>query len=198
MCKLLIFTPVMTSMRALLFLCLLLSFFSCKKKNEPAYPPGTDTTQTYFSVKQFVKDQIITNYGQPISLYRIVTQKDKVDSSIVNFYNMEWAPIYKAFLGADIGEVKYLGRYKFSEFEESGTANRVLMYEAKEKELFTRQMQITFDPTNMRILSLYIETAKPDLRQRLLYVPSKIIQIQEDEDRMMGKTRNLRIEYRFL
>ena len=172
--------------------------FSCRNKGGDLKPAMDDTSQTYFSVRQLVKDQIQTYYGQPFSLYRVSTLNDKTDSSVVNLLNMDWAPIYKAFLASDIGEVKYLGHYRFSAFDDNMTGNRVLLYEALEKTLRTRQLQLVLDPTNMRIMSVYIDVIDKGMQQRLLYIPMKIIQIQETESSWAGKKRNFRLEYRFL
>lgn len=168
---------------------------SCGKKRALAPVPGMDTTQTYFSVRQYIQDQMTVYWGQPYSLNRFETREGKTDSSMVNFYNMEWGPVYAAFLATDISATKYLGHYRFSRFEEGISGNFVLNYEAMEKELYTRSLQITVDPTNNRILSIYIVAAKDGNSRKLLYIPLKVIQIQESG---AGKKHNYRLEYRFL
>lgn len=188
-----------------LFLIIIVFFFSCKRSDKAtiaAVTPVTDTTQTYFSINQLIDDQIDLYYGQPFTLYRIATLNGKTDSSIVNVDNMDWAAILKAFRGADISDKKYLDHYKFSMFDDDATGNRILIYEALDPKLFTRQLQIIIDPSNLKILSIYIETAKVTTwrsrKQRLLYMPLKIIQVQEDEKTLVGEPRNLKVDYRFL
>ena len=195
------FYPESRSMSIRYLLLAAVLFFtlpSCKKKKGTTDVPPMDTTQTYFSIRQFMQDQIASYREQPYSLNRFATLNGKTDSSMVNFSNMEWAPIYKAFLETDISAVKYLGRYRFSQFEAGAAGNIVLSYEAKEPELFTRNLQITIDPANNKILSIYIESAKDGSKQKLLYIPLKVIQIQDDEVSWTGTKRNLRLEYRFL
>lgn len=186
----------------LLTACVYICCAGACKKAVTTLPPGTDTSQTYFSIKGYIKDQMELLDGQPYSLTHLTELNGKRDSSIVNFYNMDMASVLKTFTATDIGEVWFLGKYKFSNFEEPSTGNRILMYEAKEPELFTRSLTITVDPTNSRILSLYTETARNETldeqQQRLLYIPLKVIQIQETKSGTFSKTRNLREEYRFL
>ena len=190
--------PIMKAKYLLVAAALFFIMPSCKKKEVVTDVPVSDTTQTYFSVRQFLQDQLQTYWGQPYSLHRIATVNGKVDSSMVNFSNMEWAPIYKAFLDADIGFIKYLGHYKFSRFETDQTGNVTLSYDATEEKLFTRTLQLQVDPTNDRILNIYIQTRKDSKSQKLLYIPLKVIQIQEDDASWTGSKQNIRLEYRFL
>jgi hypothetical protein len=176
----------------------LMQTYSCKKKVVVSAPVITDTTQTYFSIKGFIKDQVLLLVGQPYSLNQFTTLNGKTDSTMVNFYTMDMGYVLKTFLATDISDPKFLGKYKFSSFAEVSTGNQTLMYEAKEPELFTRSFSFTVDPTNNMILSFYIETMKGDNHQRLLYVPLKVIQIQDYEASTFGKARDFRVEYRFL
>lgn len=157
---------------------------------------------TYFSIKQFAADQIRT-YGQvPFSLYKIVHLNGDVDSTVVNFVNINWAPILHSFAETDISDKKFLGQYDFSVYDESVTGSRVLSYTAKNDKLLTRQLQIGTDPTNNRITSIYIETSQSDFwgsqSQKLLYIPLRIIQIQQSKHPLIGKAWDLRTEYRFM
>jgi hypothetical protein len=194
-------------MRALIFPAFAIAMFcmamgsSCGPK-ERIDLPVTDTTQTYFPIKGFIKDQVELLSGQPYVLNQYVTLNGKTDSMMVSFYSMDLGSVLKTFLATDISNPKYFGHYKFSAFDENTSGNRVMMYEALEKDLFTRNFTLTIDPANNKILSVYTETEKKsiwrELRQRLLYIPLKVIQIQEDESALFSKTRNLRVEYRFL
>ena len=178
--------------------------FSCKPKEKTTDElfPKRDTTQTYWSVNQYIDDQIDTYGGQPFSLSRIATINGKTDSALVNFFDMDWPTILEPFRNSDIGDKKFLGKYEFSMFDDNNTGNRTFYYEAKEKELFTRKLQLVIDPTNFRILSVYIETAKDgtlgDETSKLLYIPLKIIQIQQNKSSMTGSGDKIHIDYRFL
>ena len=176
----------------------MISLASCSKKETTTIVPPTDTTQTYFSIKQYIQDQAATYGEQPFSLNRFATVDGKTDSSMVNFVNMEWGPVLKAFIETDISAVKFLGHYRFSRFEEERTGNFTLSYDAIDADLFTRTLQLTVDPTNNRILNIYIQTSTKEKSQKLLYIPLKIIQIQEAEASWTGTKHNLRLEYRFL
>ena len=187
--------------RSLFFLLIGIYLASCNHAAR-SVPGDKKPVETYFSSRQFVQDQWQTYYGQPFSLYRISKLNGVVDSTLVNFLDMDWGTILKIFLATDIGDPKYLGQYNFSVFDDNTSGNRTAMYEAKDPDLFTRLLQITVDPSSNRILSLYVQTAKNtsarSTQQRLLYIPLKIIQIQEDEHTIPGIKRNLIVEYRFL
>lgn len=164
--------------------------------------PVTDTSLTYLSINQYIEDQITLLKGQPLIMTHTTTVNGQKDSALVNFYNMDLGDVLRKFRATDISAVRFLGKYKYSQFEESVTGNQNLMYEATDPEVFTRCFTITVDPTNDRILSIYIETTKKsfwrELYQQLLYVPLKVIQIQEKESGKLVKSRSLTEEYRFL
>lgn len=155
-----------------------------------------------FSIRQFAADQIQTYSGQPYTLYQISRLNGVVDTTIVNFFNMDWASILHAFAKTDISDPKFLGQYSFNGFDDAITGNRDFVYTAKEPDLFTRMLQINTDPSNNRISSIYIETRKGDLfgssTQKLLYIPLHVIQIQETAHSLIGPARNLRVDYRFM
>jgi hypothetical protein len=159
---------------------------------------------TYFSIKQYALDQVQMFGGVPHSLYRIVHLDGKVDSTITNFINMDWASIFQIFGASDISPKKFIGQYDFASYDDDATSSRGLIYTAKREypNLLTRTLQINADPSNNKITSIYIETAKSDFwgstRQRLLYVPLRVIQIQEEQHGLLGKARKLRVDYRFM
>ncbi len=178
----------------------LLTVLSCQRyaaRNEIV-----NEKDTYFSIKQFAADQIRLLWGQPHSLYKVTYLDGAVDSTLVNFVNLDWSPLLKTFGESDISNKKIIGKYAFAQYEDGLTATRNFIYTAKDPKLFTRTLQIATDPSNNRITSIYIETSKHDffggVRQKLLYVPLRIIQVQETQSSKLGKARNLRVEYRFL
>jgi hypothetical protein len=178
----------------------LLSLGACKSYAVDNEPPPADSA--YFSVKQFIRDQILIYSGQPYTLFRVRHQDGAIDTTLVNFFNMDWPSILNTFNATDISPRKYLGKYTFSVYDEDITGNRGYTYTSTDPKNFTRTLIINTDPTNNKITSLYIETAKSGLfsnkTQKLLYIPLQIIQIQETEGRLLGKARNLRIDYRFM
>ena len=157
---------------------------------------------SYFSISQFAKDQIQTYYGMPYTLYRVSQLNGATDSTIVDFLNMDWTSILGAFYATDISARKFLGKYDFSVFDEESTGNRGYTYTSKDPGNFTKLLVINSEPSTNRITSIYIETAKHDFfgskKQKLLYIPLRIIQIQETEGSLFGKARNLRVDYKFM
>jgi hypothetical protein len=190
--------------RTVLFSLFILTLFSCNRSDKPAGSAGqtTDTAGTYYPIKQLIDQQIKRYYGEPYALSMNATINGKKDSAFLNMETMDWASIIKVFRATDISDKKYIGHYNYSEFLDNTTGYGVAIYEAKDPDLFTRQLQITADPVTMEVFSVYIETAKSSFwrstRQRLLYKPLKIIQIQEDETPLIGSSRKLHIDYRFL
>jgi hypothetical protein len=115
---------------------------------------------------------------------------------------MDWASIFITFNSTDISYNKFKGKYKEDFYEDQTTGLRGLSYSALEPDLLTRFLQVSLDPFNNRITSIYIETAKHDFwgskTQKLLYVPLRVIQIQEKQTHRIGKSGNMRVDYRFM
>jgi hypothetical protein len=179
----------------LLLLLLLLS--GCRK-------PTTDAAvgdNGYFSIKQFVADQYQTYRGTPFVIEKLMVLNGEKDSAVLNSYNLDWAPILSIFLNTDISHDRFTDQYEAVLFDD-GAGAHVLYYTAKAEKLLTRVFQIRIDAATNRILSLYIETARNSFwnstTRKLYYVPMKLIQIQEFSRPMMGRKKDLRIEYRFM
>lgn len=186
------------SFRVLSIALLICILVSCKKK--PQSEP--EVKGTYFSVVQFAQDQWATYHGQPLSLTKIVNDNGKIDSSYESALNMNWGDdVFKYFFATDISNKKYLGHYNFTSFDETTNDTHVFSYEAIDEDLFTRKLWITIDPTNNKILSLYIETRKDvNAKQvvgKLYYKPRKLIQIQEFQNSATGLKMDKEIKYRF-
>ena len=191
---------IVTNVRTILLsLACLYLLASCK--NNPVTERPLPPDSSYFSVKQFVSDQIQMYKDQPYSLTRVVNTDDRFDSGLMPMQEIEWAPIIKAFSDADISTRSMLGKYSFNVFDDATTGNRDFSYTAKETGLYTRSFQIHSDPFNNKITSIYIETSSKDFwggrSQKLLYVPLHIIQIQESAHRLLGSSKRSRTEIRF-
>jgi hypothetical protein len=187
----------------LLVACTLL-LFSCKPKNAPTnvVAKPNDTTQTYWPINQYLDGQVNLYAGEPLSLYCIISVDGRIDSSMVNAVSLDWKKVFKAFRETDISNTKFIGNYNFSMFDDDATGNRTMYYEAKDPNLYTQKLQITMDPTNYKVLSVYVESGRKTtwrvIKDRLLYIPYKIIQQQRDETPPQGPTKKIRIDYRFL
>jgi hypothetical protein len=187
-------------LKQLCALLALITIASCKPKESKPIPDASKGT--YFSIKQFVKDQWDIHNGQPYGLTRVVTLNGEQDSTMTTAYEMAWGPLFKMFFDTDISDPKYLGQYDFSMFEDDATYTMNYYYEAKDPKLFTRKLHISTDATNNKVRSIYIETQKngkwSDKSQKLFYMPLKVISVQEFEKSLIGSGKELRIEYRFL
>lgn len=162
----------------------------------------TKNTETYFSVRQFGEDQWETYKGQPFILEKRIVNGDKTDTGLVSAQQMDWAGMVKLFFAADISDPKFLGKYKFSIFDENINGTKNFYYEATDPELFTRVFQITIDPYTDRIKAIYIETHKHsfwnDKTQKLYYSPLKTVQIQEFEKPLIGSEKKRITSYHFM
>jgi hypothetical protein len=189
------------SLSRILFLAFAALFlFSCQKAKKNESVKATDGG--YFSVTMFAKDQVNTYWGQPFTLEKIEVINGKRDSSIVSAFKLDWASVLKPFFQSDISDPRFADKYNFSSFHDNTTSSTTYFYEAKENDLFTRNLQVVTDAYSNKIKSIYIETAEngrfSSKAQKLFYSPIKVIQIQEFQSSLIGKDKNIRTEYRFL
>lgn len=187
----------------LLLPLLALAVASCKKGPTEAAAPENDSVKgTYFSTAQFVADQVDLLHDEIYTLEKIVELNGNRDSSIVALPTENWAPVYREFLAADIGQPKYLDRYRFSQFDDATTFTNNYVYEAAEPKLPVRRIMISADAETHRIKSFLAETETSNFwgstRKKLYYAPRKIIQIQETNTSLIGPDKTFRVEYRFL
>lgn len=179
----------------LLLLCFIA--FACSQKKKVNNPEQ----ETYFSVKQFLDDQWKNREGNPYSLMKVVDFNGKTDSTIVSLDSNLWKLIRPFFDEANIGDVEHFGQYEFNSFEEETLDMIMLHYEAINKKAFTRKMDIGVDVFTHRVKSVYIETQKKNAiylkTQKLLFIPDRIIQIQEYEKSIVSPAKKMNISYYF-
>lgn len=191
------------SLRSLTLFIALFLVSSCKKtESQENVAPAKKEGGTYFSIRQFFKDQYDTYHQQPFGFVKIVYLNGKVDSSLANVNTIEWGPVLKAFFDTDISDPKFLDQYDFTMFEDNATDTRNFYYEAKNDKLYTRKLQISADVTSSKIRSVYVEAIENSRwhgkTRKLFYMPLKVISIQEFEKSTPGPDKELRVEYRFL
>jgi hypothetical protein len=192
----------MNRFNSVFLLCVFLAFASSCKKGEEQNTPSADLSNgTYFSIKDFTKDQWKTFHGQPYVLQQYTTLNGKTDSVMLSALTMKWSAIFKTFFEADISDPKFLNRYDFSMFEEPTTQTRTFTYTAKEPELYTQKLQIAADIEHNKIRNIFIETKKETFwnseTQKLLYSPVHVLQIQQHNDPLIGRQKELVITYKF-
>jgi hypothetical protein len=177
-----------------------LSLLGFKEKQKSTSAKEEDVA-TYFSIKDFFKDQWNTRRGSPYTLLRIVTLNGKTDSAFVDLDSTLWFSLKAKFDAADIGDRKFLDQYNFDLLEDDVSETRYLHYEAKNPELFMRKMDIGADQFTNLVKSVYIETREGgkafERSQKLQYIPDRIFQIQEYEKSAAAPEKNLKIEYRY-
>ncbi len=174
------------------------SVLSCKQKEQPVQTGEG----TYFSIIDYVADQWEMNIGQPYGIDKITFINGKPDTLHTNAEQIDWVAIFRVFTATDISDAKYLDKYNFSAYADSVNNTMNFYYDAKDIKLFTQKLYLTANPRNGRISSVYIETRKNNTwgtrTQRLFYIPSTSIVIQEFEAKASGDKKDIRVEYRFL
>ena len=148
-------------------------------------------------------DEWNTFAGQPFMINKMVIKDGKTDSSLTNSDTISWAPLVKIFSETDISDRKFLGRYKFTQFDDNADGTHNFFYEANEDddELFTRKLLLTIDAFTTKVKGIYIQTEKKtifdDCVQKLYYAPMKTIQIQTEDKPLIGAKTHTVVEYHF-
>jgi hypothetical protein len=177
------------------------AFPSCKE--DTPKEDYSDVKGSYFSVRQYALDQWNTFYGEPF----LISKKVKVnngpfDSSYTNSDTLNWGIILKLFFETEISDRKFLGKYKFSQFDDDQDDTHNFFYEALEDDLYTRKLLITIDQYTQKVKGIYIEAASnsifDDRIVKLYYKPMKRIQIQTIESELFGDKKHVVTEYEFL
>ena len=174
---------------------------SCKKK-EPK-EDFSDVKGNYFSINQFIVDQW-NNFPGPtcVMVKNVRVNNVTVDSGFTNTDTFSLAPVFKTFRESDISDRKFLGKYKFTQFDDPQDATHNFFYQAEDDELFTQKLLITLDMYNMKVRGIYIETFKKtaldECTQKLYYSPLKTIQIQTDDKPVFGKRKHTVANYDFM
>lgn len=188
---------------ATILLVLPLLFSACFKKEAKKKTDKVDTNgQTYFSIRDFAKDQWKTYNGQPFGILKTVNVNGSVDTVYTNAMDMDLGYVLKVFVESDISSPEMLGKYRFSRFADASTSTINFYYEAKDKGLFTKKLHIMVDNVTMVVKSIYIETEKSTnlntVTRKLFYQPVETISIQEYETSKVGDTKKMVVEYKFI
>ena len=192
-----------TTRGILLLLLLIITTASCKKKkNADAIVTNSGT---YFSIKQYALDEWNTFAHSPFTIIKsIKVNNGRSDSSYTNSDTINWTPIFKTFFETDISDKSFLGKYKFTQFDDNQDGTHNFFYEAQDEDddLFTQKLLITINSYNKRVKGIYIETKKKNLfgecTQKLYYSPMKTIQIQTDNKPLLGSSTYTIVQYDFL
>lgn len=184
----------------IIVLCCSLFLISCKKEEVPG--PAVSGQGGYFSIKDFIKDQWKTYHGQPLVIMQYTTLNGHTDSVELSSLKMRWSKLIHIFYQTDISDPKFLNQYDFETFDEGLTQTRNFIYTARTPELYTQKLQIAADLVTHKIRTIYIETNKQSFwssrSQKLLYSPMHSLLIHETNDPLIGSTKDLNIEYKFL
>jgi hypothetical protein len=196
----------------LLLLCICgLSLFACKEKQKsssaeekttPVVPVKVeDTSERYFSIRDYFDDQWNTRRGSPYTLLKIYNVNGKSDSAFVPLDSALWFSMRAPFDAADISDKKFLGLYKFDSFDDETTETTHLYYESVSPDLYLQKMDISADIFTNRVKSVYMETKSVKdgrrINQKLQYIPDRIFQVQEYVKIEDQPGKNTKLEYRY-
>ena len=172
---------------------------SCKKKAEKS--AADSIAGNYFSINQFMLDEWNTYAGQPFMIDKVVKTDEKTDSALTNSDVLDWGSIVKTFSETDISDRKYLGQYKFTQFDDNTDHTHNFFWEALDEELYTQKLLLTIDQFTSKVKGIYVETEKKDAFddcvQKLYYAPLKTVQIQINDKPVLGSKKYTIITYNF-
>jgi len=173
-----------------------LSFSACKERI-PDYFANVEGS--YFSINQFILEEWRTHAREPIVFKKTVTLNGKTDSTVNNVMQVDWIDVLRYFSETEIGDRKFLGKYKFTQFDDDMDNTTNLYYMALDEHLYTQKLLITMNKFSKKLTGIYIETDKSNYfgstHQKLLYRPAKTIQIQQFEHPLIGGKKELKIQY---
>jgi hypothetical protein len=175
-------------------------FTSCKKKDKDPY---AEVKGNYFSIRQYAEDQWNTYVGEHFAIVKTVRVNNGVtDSSYTLSDTLDWSPIFKTFFATDISDRKFLGQYKFTQFDDEADDTHNFFYEALDDDLYTRKLLITIDKYNSKVRGIYVEAGTKSLLEdktlKLYYKPMSIIQIQTEEKAVFGDKKHTVEQYDFM
>lgn len=202
-CNFINFTTVIPKLRYLA-ICLatltITSFSACKEDKANDF---SDIKGNYFSIRQYTLDQWNMYYGEPFLILKTVrVDKGKFDSSYTTSDTLNWGNIFREFFATEISDRSYLGKYKFTQFDDEQDETHNFFYEALEEDLYTRKLLIAIDRYSKKVTGIYIEGRQhsifDDRLVKLYYKPMKRIQIQVTETPMFGEKVHTVTEYEFM
>jgi len=176
-------------------------FSSCKKKEQK--DPNAGPKGNWFSIRQFGIDQWNSYVGgTPFVILKTVKVNNKIDSSYTNSDTLNWGNIFKTFFETDISDSTLQDQYTYTAFYDNEDMTLNLFYKANDPDLFTQKLEVTVDQYTRKVRGIYIETYKKDVwgeyKQKLVYVPMRSIQMQEDEKPLFGAKKYVITEYSFM
>lgn len=173
----------------------------CRKKEKDPY---ANLKGNYFSIRQFALDEWNTFAGEPFTLTKTTRINGILkDSTTTSSDTLNWGTIFNVFFATDISDRKYLGQYKFTQFDDNADDTHNFFYEAnpEDEDLYTRKLLITISSYNQRVKGIYIEAMKKNIlgetTYKLYYKPLVTIQMQTIEKPVLGSKKHTVTEYTF-
>lgn len=198
------------------YACLLVVALACasckhtpdkKKENadagtQPAVvSQNVDSDSEYFSINEFMDDQWKYLKTQAYVLKRYRTVNNVQDSAYAELNDKLFRELKARFGATDISGAACRGKYQVTLSLDTAQNMVNLLYIAADPALPTRQTLLSMDKENARVTQVYVSTQSDSngtfRTQNLLYVPEKVIQIQEYEQGANAEPVNTKIIYKF-
>jgi hypothetical protein len=142
---------------AFIVLAFVSSFFasSCKSNsgNNEAKVFNNDTVN-YFSISNFIKQQIDTVAKTPYYIYKLTLENNKRDS--VQVLNTNFATVAKVFIDADINTPAIKKYYKEDIFHDLSTKSLTITYTSSNPALPVRSIAIMLNEEEQKVMRIDI------------------------------------------
>lgn len=162
---------------------------------------NVDSNSEYFSINEFMDDQWKYLKTQAYVLRRYRTVNNVEDSAYTELNDKLFRELKSRFGAADISGAAYRGKYHVTLSLDTALNMVNLLYVSADPALPTRQTLLSMDKENSRITQVYVsmqsDSSGTFRTQNLLYVPEKVIQIQEYEKQANAEPVNTKIIYKF-
>jgi hypothetical protein len=183
----------------LVALMTVVGFGSCKHDKETEQLEAA--TAKYFSVRQFMYDEVKYYSGPEFTITQVIIKDGKSDTSYFNSLTFDWTEIVKTFAESDITTTECIGHYTYSQFEDKESMTENLFFRAVDDDMVTQKLMVAANYFTGKIKGIFIETSYRtplwETEQKLLYRPKKMVQIQRYNYPLIGKKTSLIEQYFF-
>ncbi len=156
---------------------------SCADKNF-----GGDDWINYPDMQKLFQDNV--DKSAPYNYIHVHQEIEQNDSAAVGSADIPWQKIEDLFKTANLHKKELNYKYKISVLTDTLTSSRTLYYEALDPDVVTRSLSIVSNITSGDLQNVYFTLLDKgtfkDKQYRVLFIPKKVIQIQEIKKGKVG------------
>ncbi len=183
------------SVRVIAVAIICISISACGKKKKY----NGDSRVNYPDIELVLSDYL--DMEAPLMYNKYVNDNGSKDSSKVPDNKMPWTDIKELFKEANIQDKSLDKKYLIDITHDTATHAMTLHYSAMDPSLYTQSISIISSDDDRSLRSLYIETSDPgwisSTHQRILFIPERTLQIQEQVKRLFSKEKTVITTYKF-